>query len=865
MTDKKKPKITNVSEFIKTNPYEKDITIDFDDDDKELDISIVDIFKDCNLTETSSGYKTVCPDCGLQGGRTEGFILFPDGNSAYCHSSGKHFRFLEAYALKKKIIKCLDGRETGSDSSEKILAGELFTMTLEEFRNEFGADIYDKMSDQLKIKTSIELPGNDRYMSAFADKLGEVYKSRNVLFFRGESKEVVEIRKHKDITKNGELLVETGFEPVRGGRFVTLIELLVKPWTWQYYKGGGKDKINKSMTQTTGGIVLESSNFQTRIPSINRIFEIPIPILYKKKLNFPKKGYDNQFGSWFITNSPEIIDKNMSLKEAKENISTIFEEFCFAEEKDKIHAIAGFLTPFLHGLLPKFSTRTPVYIYMANRERAGKDYCAGCTGILYEGCKTEQPAICNDEVGSNNAELQKKITACMRQGKKRFHSANNKGLLNNSIFEGVTTAEIWEDRILGRTEVLKFNNEMDYSLSGNLGIRLTPDMSNRARIINLHLVDEDANARKFKNPDLHGWIIENRELILSSLYTLVKNWVNTGMKSGTIPFASFPEWAAVCGGIMEAAEYENPCERDTSAIISLDIETEEMKLLFETCYVQNPDKYMTKKEIQEIVENEGIMPNLDFNERSDQIKFGLKIDRFLRRMLSDIYMEVDSMDQRPARRKYKFIKELLMVSSPKTISTRKGGIVNNKLEKNQKDIDFVEHDSKIKNLVKNGKNFTKSGNDGNLGNDTHTLQSPLYKESQGIGDTLPTLPPLPPPKKVPLEMEVKNKLLNSEKMSQKTKQLKAEKLEKDKPLEKEKTDRELQFFESPECESIIEQCTKDEVYKWIELNPNIGLQKMDEELGLGCLKHASDLIDENKVKRTDEGWEVVNERLEIKS
>jgi hypothetical protein len=54
-------------------------------------------------------------------------------------------------------------------------------------------------------------------------------------------------------------------------------------------------------------------------------------------------------------------------------------------------------------------------------------------------------------------EIRKKIMACMMQGKKRFHSANNKGLINNSVFEGVTTAEIWSDRVLGKSQVVKFS------------------------------------------------------------------------------------------------------------------------------------------------------------------------------------------------------------------------------------------------------------------------------------------------------------------------------------------------------------------------------------------------------------------------
>jgi hypothetical protein len=354
-----------------------------------------------------------------------------------------------------------------------------------------------------------------------------------------------------------------------------------------------------------------------------------------------------------------------SLEESKFLINKIFEEFCFASEKDKTHAIAAFITPFLRGIFPKFSTRTPVFIYMANRERAGKDYCAGCSGMLYEGANVEEPAISNDEKGISNAneEIRKKIMACMMQGKKRFHSANNKGLLNNSVLEGVTTAEVWNDRVLGRSENVTFDNEMDYSLSGNLGIRLTPDLANRARIINLHLIDEDANARKFKNPRLHEWILENRGSIISALYTIVDNWVKKGMPNGTIPFTSFPHWANICGGVMETAGYENPCKADKSVIISLDNETEEMKILFEICYSSVPDKWLTKNEIQTIVEYEGIMPGLDFNDKSDQTKFGIKIDKYVNRILSGIIMTVDSLEQRASRRKYKFTKNTSIFTS----------------------------------------------------------------------------------------------------------------------------------------------------------------------------------------------------------
>ena len=48
--------------------------------------------------------------------------------------------------------------------------------------------------------------------------------------------------------------------------------------------------------------------------------------------------------------------------------------------------------------------------------------------------------------------------------------SNNKGRLNNAVFEAIITAEKYSDRILGKSELLTFDNEMEFSLSGNVGI-----------------------------------------------------------------------------------------------------------------------------------------------------------------------------------------------------------------------------------------------------------------------------------------------------------------------------------------------------------------------------------------------------------
>ena len=200
--------------------------------------------------------------------------------------------------------------------------------------------------------------------------------------------------------------------------------------------------------------------------------------MYEGKLTFPKKGFDERFNSWRPLNSPEIENLEMSLEEAKKIIETIYSEFPFKTEQDKTNAIAGLLTPFLRGLFKTFNTITPGVFYGGNRERTGKDYCAGINGIAHEGLAIEDnPISTGEKKGNDNDELRKKVTSAIMSGRKRMHFANNKGHINNAILEQLLTSNFWTDRILGSNDEIKIPKELDISLSGNVGITITPDLS----------------------------------------------------------------------------------------------------------------------------------------------------------------------------------------------------------------------------------------------------------------------------------------------------------------------------------------------------------------------------------------------------
>jgi len=507
----------------------------------------------------------------------------------------------------------------------------------------------------LSGKIPIELPGDNSYVSVFAKKLAVGLNLKDTLFYRQDSRQVIELG---DVKNEKDEVTHTGFIVVSAGRFATLIERYFSPWMWRVKKDGSRFQINKSTTKNDCGIVLESGVFQENIPSINTIFSTQLPIIYDDELTFPCEGYDKRFRSWLAPNSAKISNMNMPLKEAKEVIHNIFKEFCFETTQDFDNAVSAFITPFLRGLFKTgFNTRAPVYCYEANRERSGKDYLAGVTGMLYEGNALEEAPISSGEKFSSggNDELRKKLISAMISGKKRLHFSNNKGHLNSAVFESVTTATKFTDRLLGKNVEVAFDNEMDFSFSGNLGITLTPDLTNRTIFIKLFLAMEDANQRKFANPNLHKYVLDNRDEILSAMYSLVRNWRDKGSPDGSLPFSSFPEWARVCGGVMEAAGYGNPCVRNIDQSgISIDTETDEMKELFEACYEEHPDEPIDKHQIRSVIIKHNIMNYMNWDSRSEQTKFAFKIKKYVGRILSDIKMSVENKEIRSSRWKFEF-------------------------------------------------------------------------------------------------------------------------------------------------------------------------------------------------------------------
>jgi DNA polymerase I-like protein with 3'-5' exonuclease and polymerase domains len=237
-----------------------------------------------------------------------------------------------------------------------------------------------------------------------------------------------------------------------------------------------------------------------------------------------------------------------------------------------------------------------------------------------------------------------------------MHFGNVRGHVNSKALEQAITSKYWEDRILGVNENRIFPNEIEFSMSANVGASWPADLDLRMVKIKLFMSEENPNARQFRHTDLHKWAKKRRGSILSILFAMVQKWDQVGRPDGPTSFASFPEWAKVVGGIMHACNLGDPCvpiDRDNDD--GGDELTQDMKTLFRLASITFGTDWSTKQQIYSLVDQEqaDLFSWINLGERRGQTLLGKALSRFDKRCLGGIILKISGGKN---SRRYQFSK-----------------------------------------------------------------------------------------------------------------------------------------------------------------------------------------------------------------
>lgn len=129
-----------------------------------------------------------------------------------------------------------------------------------------------------ETKQEIILPKAGKLISNFAYEIVNILAKKNIIFFRADSREVVEIGSIKDEREQ----VYSGFIPLKPNRFITFVERYFTPGLMQLIVNEEGERWifkQKSMGGDLANTILQSHILEDALPHINRIFTVPLPII----------------------------------------------------------------------------------------------------------------------------------------------------------------------------------------------------------------------------------------------------------------------------------------------------------------------------------------------------------------------------------------------------------------------------------------------------------------------------------------------------------------------------------------------------------------------------------------------------------
>jgi putative DNA primase/helicase len=288
------------------------------------------------------------------------------------------------------------------------------------------------------------------------------------------------------------------------------------------------------------------------VPVLARIVEVPVYGIDGSLQT--QQGYHKESRTLYEASKGFTL-RAASLKPTTEEVDRakqiILEEllldFPFVDQSDCAHAISLFLLPYVRNVI---DGPTPNHIVESPTPASGK-------GLLVYAVlePSAGPHIGSIAQAHDGEEWRKRITACLRETREVILIDNITRPLDSGELASALTATEWEDRLLGKNEIIKMPVRCVWVTTGN-----NPSMSTEIarRSIRIRLdagMERPWERKEFKHPNLLGWAKEHRADLVWAAHTLVNSWIAAGMPLfGERTLGSFERWAEIVGGILENAQ-----------------------------------------------------------------------------------------------------------------------------------------------------------------------------------------------------------------------------------------------------------------------------------------------------------------------
>jgi len=320
--------------------------------------------------------------------------------------------------------------------------------------------------------------------------------------------------------------------------------ILIRLADW-YTQRGQKDIVAKPPKEVARDIL---ANPRKDLPALDSI--ISTPAFDKDWRLLTKPGYHPEAALWLHQKEgakehsvPMYPTQEDVLKARSLILDDLLVDFPFTAESDRAHAVAALLLPFARRM---FAGPTPLHLIEAPTPGSGKSLLAELVSIVALGTSPGATTLT-----ANEEESRKKLTAILSRGTPVISIDNLQGGLWSAQVAAAVTAEIWEDRILGQTQMVSFPNRALWLVSAN-NPKLSMEIARRCVRIRIDAGEEKPWQRTgFKHDPIRDWVKQNRYELVQAVLTLIQSWIVAGSPLADQTMGSFEAWSRIIGGMVQ--------------------------------------------------------------------------------------------------------------------------------------------------------------------------------------------------------------------------------------------------------------------------------------------------------------------------
>ena len=249
-----------------------------------------------------------------------------------------------------------------------------------------------------------------------------------------------------------------------------------------------------------------------------------------------KSGYDDET-ELLVTSDMKINVKEQPTKEdvkkSQAIIQEILSEFPFETDVDYAVAFSAILTGIVRRVIPT----SPFFAFDATKPGSGKSLLADCISLVSTGKK---PATLNMPP-NDDKEAEKRYDSVLMAGDPVILIDNIQHTVKSDRLCSIATQTVIDSRILGFSKILKMPSNSLWLFTGN-NISFAGDITRRVLKSRIDPRCENPEERTFKK-DVKRFVIENRKVIVESVLTILKAFIQEKNKPVVTPLGSFEEWS----------------------------------------------------------------------------------------------------------------------------------------------------------------------------------------------------------------------------------------------------------------------------------------------------------------------------------